>query len=276
MATGFYEMLGVHPGASEDQIRTAYQQRLAELVRRLRDAREKHADTSILEMQERELKEAAEVLTHEPRRRSYDAYRQANQAGMPNDAAELWSVAKDALADPVAAAAMQTVSTLTNLPIGDVGRMPQPESTGPMPQGQVVVPPSPELTGPRYTGPGLGVGGAGLTGPAEPSVSPAHEVTSATDPVIGDDPVATMAMRYGHDGRFLRAVRESRGLSLDELAAATRISRRYLEAIEENGFDKLPAVTFVRGYVKEIATVLEVAGSGVVEGYLALYVNHRG
>ena len=51
---------------------------------------------------------------------------------------------------------------------------------------------------------------------------------------------------------------------------------RYIHAIESNDFDALPAETFVRGYVKELARALEIHEVDVVEGYLALYRQHRG
>jgi cytoskeletal protein RodZ len=85
-----------------------------------------------------------------------------------------------------------------------------------------------------------------------------------------------IAGRFGLDGRFLSAVRELRKRTLDDLVAETRISLRYLHAIESNDFDALPAETFVRGYVKEFARALEIHEVDVVEGYLALFRQHRG
>ena len=51
---------------------------------------------------------------------------------------------------------------------------------------------------------------------------------------------------------------------------------RYLHAIESNDFDALPAETFVRGYVKELARAIEIQEVAVVEGYLALLRQLRG
>lgn len=90
------------------------------------------------------------------------------------------------------------------------------------------------------------------------------------------DDVDAFARDLGLDGAFLRAVREHRGMTLDDLARATRISTRYLQAIESNAFDSLPSATFVRGYLKQLATVLEVADRGVVDGFMDLYRERRG
>ena len=85
-----------------------------------------------------------------------------------------------------------------------------------------------------------------------------------------------IAGTYGHDGRFLRAVRELRKRTIEDIAEETRISLRYLHALESNDFGSLPAETFVRGYVKELTRALEIDHAEAVEGYLELYRQHRG
>ena len=110
----------------------------------------------------------------------------------------------------------------------------------------------------------------------EPTVAPpqtAPEAVAAPDRL---DDISAIAGRFGLDGRFLMAVRELRKRTLDELANETRISLRYLHAIEGNDFDALPAETFVRGYVKELSRALDINEVDVVEGYLALYRQQRG
>src|SRR6266498_3884435 len=54
-------------------------------------------------------------------------------------------------------------------------------------------------------------------------------------------------------GEFLRRERELRHISLDDVAERTKISRRYLEAIEESRYDRLPGETFVRGFIRSYA-----------------------
>jgi Helix-turn-helix domain/Domain of unknown function (DUF4115) len=54
-------------------------------------------------------------------------------------------------------------------------------------------------------------------------------------------------------GGFLRRERELRRISLDDVAERTKISRRYLEAIEEERYDRLPGETFVRGFIRSYA-----------------------
>jgi hypothetical protein len=82
--------------------------------------------------------------------------------------------------------------------------------------------------------------------------------------------------QHGYDGRLLAAVRQARGLSMESVASATNISTRYVQALETNAYDRLPSAIFVRGYLKEIARVLELEVDALTEGYLGLYQRQRG
>jgi len=72
-------------------------------------------------------------------------------------------------------------------------------------------------------------------------------------------------------GAFLRKIREVRRFSLDDLATQTKISKTYLNAIEEELFEKLPAAVFVRGFVTQIAKVLKLPTDKVAAAYMARY-----
>ena len=52
-------------------------------------------------------------------------------------------------------------------------------------------------------------------------------------------------------GAFLKKVREIRGLELNDIAQRTKISERYLRALEDEQFADMPAAVYVRGYVTE-------------------------
>ena len=381
MARGFYDLLGVEPAATPDRIREAYQRRLAELVRRLRVARQQGADVSLLESQERAVREAMEVLSDAARRRRYDAYLAVSDAGpLPEDAEQLWEAARGGMVDPVAGAALSAVRALTRLPVGHPLPAPPPgysqrqgwavdlRKTDPPPaaepvtshddieiepaapehehsdvaaesQGTIGVPGATALTPPpprpampevdrelTVTDPRLpfdppiptpqhDIGAApdtaapaparrgglfgklaafasGDRGPAElplwddapgpspgPSpmmAAPVWEDDPTPPPALPTDPIARLRMQHGDGGAMLAAVREHRGLTLDGLARTTRISARYLTALEADAFDKLPSATFVRGYVRQVVQALELDDTGVVDAYMALYTSHRG
>ncbi|MBK5259887.1 MAG: helix-turn-helix domain-containing protein [Thermoanaerobaculia bacterium] len=68
-------------------------------------------------------------------------------------------------------------------------------------------------------------------------------------------------------GEELRREREIRGISLREIADATKISKRFLEAIERNDHITLPAPVFTRGFVREYARYLGLNLDEIVNRY---------
>jgi cytoskeletal protein RodZ len=55
-------------------------------------------------------------------------------------------------------------------------------------------------------------------------------------------------------GEQLKAAREEKKLSLEDIAAQTRIPQRHLESIENGEWDKLPAPTYTIGFAKSYAS----------------------
>lgn len=68
-------------------------------------------------------------------------------------------------------------------------------------------------------------------------------------------------------GEDLRREREIRGISLKEIADATKISRRFLDAIEHNDHHLLPAPVFTRGFVREYARYVGLNSEEMVSRY---------
>jgi len=63
-------------------------------------------------------------------------------------------------------------------------------------------------------------------------------------------------MAKGTFGERLKHERELREVSPNEIVVATRISLRFLEALENEDWDKLPGGVFNRGFVRAIARFL--------------------
>ena len=57
-------------------------------------------------------------------------------------------------------------------------------------------------------------------------------------------------------GEWLRTSREERGYDFDRVERDTRISRGYIEAMERDQFDTLPAPVYARGFVRSYARYL--------------------
>src|SRR5436190_17692350 len=57
-------------------------------------------------------------------------------------------------------------------------------------------------------------------------------------------------------GEQLREAREAKGLSLEDVAAQTRIPQRHLASIETGEWDNLPAPTYTIGFAKSYAAMV--------------------
>ena len=73
----------------------------------------------------------------------------------------------------------------------------------------------------------------------------------------------------GKFGDKLKREREMRGVTLDEIAEATKIGTRSLRALEEERFDQLPGGIFNKGFVRSYARFLGLDEEQAVSDYLA-------
>lgn len=62
-------------------------------------------------------------------------------------------------------------------------------------------------------------------------------------------------------GERLKRAREAKGLSLEDIAARTRIPIRHLHSIEDGQWDALPAVTYAVGFVRSYAKAVGLDGN---------------
>ena len=69
-------------------------------------------------------------------------------------------------------------------------------------------------------------------------------------------------------GQQLKAIRQSRGITLEEIAETTHIRLVYLQAIEEGDVDDLPSPVQMRGFIRLYAATLGVEFEDLqVRGY---------
>lgn len=66
----------------------------------------------------------------------------------------------------------------------------------------------------------------------------------------------------------MRLAREARGITLRHISEQTRISVRYLEAIESNDYKRLPGGIFNRSFIKAYAKQIGFDEEEALEGYL--------
>ncbi|WP_446745362.1 helix-turn-helix domain-containing protein [Silvibacterium acidisoli] len=75
----------------------------------------------------------------------------------------------------------------------------------------------------------------------------------------------------GEFGSQLRMERESRGIGLDSISNSTKISNRYLVALEEENFERLPGGVFNKGIVRSYARIVGLDEEEWVNRYMAAY-----
>jgi transcriptional regulator with XRE-family HTH domain len=68
-------------------------------------------------------------------------------------------------------------------------------------------------------------------------------------------------------GNLLREAREARGLTLLEASNSTRISLKYLEALENGQYELLPTTVHIRGYLRNYARYLDLDPDPLLERY---------
>jgi cytoskeleton protein RodZ len=68
-------------------------------------------------------------------------------------------------------------------------------------------------------------------------------------------------------GAFLKNKRMEKGISINQLAEMTRLRVHFIEALENEDWDRLPAMVFVKGFLRSYANAVEMDA----EELLALY-----
>jgi transcriptional regulator with XRE-family HTH domain len=89
---------------------------------------------------------------------------------------------------------------------------------------------------------------------------PDHEEVSPVSPFIAE-----------FTGPVIKLLREQKGLSVRNIGEMTKVSVRYLEFIEEENFNKLPARAYIRGFLMLYAKALGYDPERMSSDYLKRY-----
>jgi len=76
-------------------------------------------------------------------------------------------------------------------------------------------------------------------------------------------------------GKSIKIVRAAREISLEEIYRKTNIPKKTLEDIEEEHFEKLPALVYLKGFLKAYAKILNVNQAQMVNGYMKRYLEWK-
>lgn len=73
------------------------------------------------------------------------------------------------------------------------------------------------------------------------------------------------------DGNLIQKIRHYKNINLEQLSERSKISKSYLLAIEAHDFESLPAKVFVRGFIVQIAKLLNLDPNKVSNSYMKLF-----
>lgn len=76
-------------------------------------------------------------------------------------------------------------------------------------------------------------------------------------------------------GRYLKALRREKDVSIESVAKETRVSLKTLQQIESEDFDQLPDEVFVKGFIRSYARFVDANPDELVQRYLASLHLHR-
>ena len=71
-------------------------------------------------------------------------------------------------------------------------------------------------------------------------------------------------------GRRMKASRQAQGLSIQDIATRTRIHAAYIDKIEQGSMEGLPALPFVRGFIRNYLEALDLDDPSLLEAVGAL------
>jgi hypothetical protein len=115
--------------------------------------------------------------------------------------------------------------------------------------------------------------------PPAPRAAPIRLEREISAPVLTPPPVARPAPPPPHrdlpipdatvwTGEVLRQVRESRGITIQQISERTKVVRHHIENIEADRYGLLPASVYLRGILLGIARELRLDGQKVARSYL--------
>ncbi len=75
-----------------------------------------------------------------------------------------------------------------------------------------------------------------------------------------------------HTGKELKRIRISKNIDLASIAGTTRISKLYLEYIEDDNYNLLPPIIYLKAYLEQYAKCLDLDPVEVAGDYLESFI----
>ncbi len=244
----FYDILELKPDASPQEIREAY------LRTKSAYSRDSVALYTLVSPEERDemlrwIEEAYSVLSNSEKRKAYDQYH-----GVIDPNEEL----------PHPLSSRQKIVSIDRVPPMDVSTKNNED---------LLVPPATDFPS-AFNEQGIETSSPKLR--EEPPVFAKPQPAAAAPP---RGPSPQLAQEIGSEtewqGAFLRKIREAQKMTVEEVSSATKISKTYLLAMEEEVFKKLPAAVYVRGFITQLCRLLKLPVDKALPAYMARYYKAR-
>jgi curved DNA-binding protein CbpA len=97
---------------------------------------------------------------------------------------------------------------------------------------------------------------------------PEHQPLSEEKKKLLASLILSVESEMGYDGAALKKIREIKGISLDEVALRTKISKNHLKYIEEDQYGFLPPEVYVKGFITQVAKILDLKPDKVVTSFV--------
>lgn len=76
-------------------------------------------------------------------------------------------------------------------------------------------------------------------------------------------------------GTLLKKARQEKGLSIEDIQTETKIRKKYIEAIENNEFDKLPGKVYLKVFIKGYAREVDINYQALLDNYKVLNTSEK-
>lgn len=290
-----YDVLDLKPDASPQEVREAY------LRAKATYNRDSVALYSLISAEERgemlhRIEEAYEILSNPERRREYDLNygmleTDGNVALPPRGPMQYKKVVSIDRVPPMEAESDDLlVAPATDFkdsepPARELKQLPSPPMDPSIPTEEIQAPmetQTPPIQAPPVEPlpeppqPPVAAAPPPFVAPAVPEPTPPPPPFPRTDYASRERTlVEDIAFETEYRGAFIRRIREMRRISIEEMASITKINKSYILALEEENYEKLPAVVFVRGFITQVAKTLRLPADKVVAAYLGRFSQAR-
>ncbi len=101
------------------------------------------------------------------------------------------------------------------------------------------------------------------------------EEVSSTKETLSMDDTQVESNSINGPGLILRTARERLNLNLVQVAAKMHLSPRIIQALEADNYEMIANFTFVRGYLRAYARVLNLSGDELVQAFNQLQLTEK-